>query len=124
MDEKQTGDPVPEPPESNPYNAPLAEVVTPVPQFENEGDATGGVIPYKNPHALIAYYLGIISLLPVIGIPFGVASVILGIMGLNRRRKNPVIKGAVHAWIGIVLGTLSILCGGGILAAIIASSVN
>ena len=79
----------------------------------NEGDATGGVIPYKNPHALIAYYLGIVSLVPLIGVPFGLAAVILGFIGLSRRKKNPVIKGSAHAWIGIVFGFLSILCGAG-----------
>jgi len=26
------------------------------PQGNNQGDATGGLIPYKNPKALIAYY--------------------------------------------------------------------
>ena len=29
-----------------------------------EGDATGGVIPYKNVPALVAYYLGVFSLIP------------------------------------------------------------
>ncbi len=111
---------------ANPYNAPMAELVSPPPYInpENEGDATGGVIPYKNPHALIAYYLGIVSLLPVIGVPFGVASVTLGCMGLSRRKRNPVIKGSAHAWIGIILGSLSLLCGAGIVVAIIASSVG
>jgi len=37
------------------------------------GDATGGVIPYKNPPALIAYYCGIFSLLPILGLVFGIA---------------------------------------------------
>lgn len=82
------------------------------PQSGGEGDATGGVIPYKNPKALIAYYLGIGSLLIF---PLGFVSVVLGIMGLVDRKKNPVIKGSVHAWIGIVLGTLSILCVGGMI---------
>lgn len=99
----------------NPYDAPMAEVVGQQPMMPptNEGDATGGVIPYKNPHALIAYYLGIISLLPLIGVPFGIASVILGFMGLSRRKQNPVIKGSAHAWIGIIFGMLSLLCGTG-----------
>jgi hypothetical protein len=69
-----------------------------------EGDATGGVIPYKNPKALIAYYLGILSGLPLIGLPFGVAAFILGLLGLRDRKKNPVIKGSVHAGIGIGCG--------------------
>ena len=100
--------------QENPYNTPVAEVVG-HPQLPStmEGDATGGVIPYKNPHALIAYYLGIVSLFPLVGIPFGIAAVILGFMGLSRRKKNPVIKGSAHAWIGIVCGSLSILCGAG-----------
>lgn len=29
-----------------------------------EGDSTGGVIPYKNMPALIAYYCGVFSILP------------------------------------------------------------
>ena len=47
------------------------------------GDSTGGLIPYKNPKALIAYYLGIVSGLPFIGFPFAIAAVILGIKGLS-----------------------------------------
>ena len=71
-----------------------------------EGDATGGIIPYKNPKALIAYYLGILSGLPIIGLPFGIAAFVLGILGLRDRSRNPVIKGSVHAGIGIGCGCL------------------
>jgi len=70
------------------------------------GDATGGIIPYKNPAALIAYYLGVFSIIPCFGALFGIPAFILGIVGLAKRRKNPVIRGAVHAWIGIVVGGL------------------
>lgn len=69
-----------------------------------EGDATGGVIPYKNPKALVAYYLGIFSGFPLIGLPLGIAAFVLGILGLKDRKKNPVIKGSVHAGIGIGCG--------------------
>lgn len=75
----------------------------PAPQ-KQEGDSTGGVIPYKNPSALWAYYLGIVSGFPLIGLPFGIAAFVLGIMGLSARRKNPAIKGSVHAAIGIGCG--------------------
>ena len=71
-----------------------------------QGDGTGGVIPYKNPKALVAYYLGILSGLPFIGFPLGIAAFILGIMGLKARKRNPVIKGSAHAWIGIGCGGL------------------
>lgn len=73
------------------------------------GDATGGVIPYKNPAALTSYYLGIVSLLPVLGFFFGIAAVMLGVRGLRKRRAEPHVKGSIHAWIGIVLGSLSML---------------
>lgn len=73
-----------------------------------QGDATGGVIPYKNPHALIAYYSGIFGLFCCFTpLPLGIIPVVLGIMGLQRRARNPIIKGSVHAWIGIVLGSIS-----------------
>jgi hypothetical protein len=80
------------------------------------GDATGGLIPYRNPKALIAYYLGICALIPCIGSLFGIASTILGVIGLRDRARNPLIKGAAHAWVGIVLGVLSVL---GHLAAVV-----
>jgi hypothetical protein len=72
--------------------------------FAAQGDATGGVIPYKNPQALIAYYLGIASGLPIIGLPLGIAAFVLGILGLRARQRNPVIKGSIHAGIGIGCG--------------------
>ena len=74
-----------------------------------EGDATGGVIPYKNPQALIAYYLGIFSLIPLFGFFLGCAALPLGIFGLKKRNQNPMIRGAVHAWVGIILGGLSVV---------------
>jgi len=75
-------------------------------QVVAEGDATGGIIPYKNPKALIAYYLGIFSGLPIIGLPIGIAAFVLGIMGLRDRSRNPAIKGSIHAGIGIGCGCL------------------
>ncbi|MEM7479256.1 MAG: hypothetical protein AAF483_30090 [Planctomycetota bacterium] len=93
--------------QSNPYavnQAPIHNVqMAPIPP-ENRGDETGGIIPYKNPRALIAYYLGILSGFPFIGLPLGIAAFVLGLMGLRDRKRNPVIKGAFHAWVGIGCG--------------------
>ena len=100
----------------NPYagsvnaNTPIGD--PPPPGAATEGDATGGIIPYKNPKALIAYYLGILSGLPLIGFPLGIAAFVLGIMGLRDRNRNPVIKGSVHAGIGIGCGFLFTLIWG------------
>jgi serine/threonine protein kinase len=83
------------------------------------GDATGGVIPYKNPPALIAYYCGVFSLIPIIGIIVGIPGIILGVVGLWRSRANPPIKGAVHAWIGIILGGLATMLWGGLISLLV-----
>lgn len=96
----------------------------PPPLPVEQGDATGGVIPYKNPHALTAYYLSIFGLFPLIGILLAIPAVILGISGLKKRKRNPVIKGSVHAWIGIVLGSLSILYNGLIIVAMIVAMLH
>ncbi len=91
------------------------------PNPQQQGDATGGVIPYKNPQALLAYYLGILSGLPLIGLPLGIAAFILGILGLKARAKNPAIKGSVHAGIGIGCGGLfAVIWGVSIIGIIVA----
>lgn len=99
--------------ETNPYNSPTShtglEASTGVPPLDSSGDGTGGLIPYKNPAALAAYYLAIFGLFPVIGIFASIPAFVLGIMGLRRRAQNPAVKGSVHAWIGIVLGGLATL---------------
>jgi hypothetical protein len=107
---------------SSPYDAPKLP-----PQRKSgttEGDNTGGIIPYKNPKALIAYYLGIFSGLPLVGLPFGVAAVILGILGLRDRNRNPVIKGSVHAGIGIGCGTIFTLLWGAVVVMMIVAAIT
>lgn len=91
--------------------APQISTAAPPPQppAAPQGDATGGLIPYKNGPALAAYYLGILALVPLLGFLAGIASCILGVMGLRKRSREPHVKGSAHAVIGIVLGGLSIL---------------
>lgn len=116
--------------DDNPYQTPEQtgpEPATGVESADTTGDATGGVIPYKNPAALAAYYLGLFGLCPIIGIFASIPAFVLGIIGLQNRARNPVIKGSVHAWIGIVLGgicsLLNLACiGMAILGAVISSA--
>ncbi len=68
------------------------------------GDATGGLIPYTNPPALIAYYLGIFSFIPVLGAALGLTALSLGIVGLQKASRFPQVRGQAHAWIGIIVG--------------------
>lgn len=64
------------------------------------------VIPYKNAKALVAYYCGVFSLaFCFLGIP----ALIFGIMGLKYANRVPQARGKVHAWIGIILGSVMTL---------------
>ncbi len=71
---------------------------------KQDGELTPKVIPYRNPQALIAYYLGLFSGLPLIGLPLGIVAFVLGILGLQARKRDPSIHGTAHAWIGIGCG--------------------
>lgn len=77
-------------------------------------DSTGG---------LIAYYLAIFSLLPIIGLFLGMPAFVLGILGLRDRRRNPAIKVGTHAWIGIILGHLMALIRGGLFLVVLVAEL-
>lgn len=72
----------------------------------SDDSTMGWLIPYKNAQALWAYYLGIFSLIPCVGIPLGIAALILGIRGLKFGDLHPEARGKGHAWTGIILGGL------------------
>ena len=78
----------------------------------SSGDATGGLIPYRNVPALVAYYFGVFSILPLIGFPLGIAAFILGILGLRKAAQVPEAKDKIHAWVGIIAGGLFALIWG------------
>ena len=84
------------------------------PVVHEQGDATGGVIPYKNGPALAAYYLGIFAMIPCVGLLLAVPALILGVIGLKKRQDNPIVKGSVHAWIGIIMGGIFTIIWGGV----------
>jgi hypothetical protein len=95
---------------TNPYQSPTPTPADSPFRQAGQGDATGGLIPYKNVPALTAYYLGILSLVCCFfGLPLGIVPVVLGVLGLQKRARQPEVKGSVHAWIGIVCGILSTL---------------
>ena len=91
----------------NPYAA--SDTPPPMHSSASTADATGGLIPYKNPPALIAYYLGVFSLIPVLGFFLGIAAIILGINGLGVKKREPSRKGTAHDLVGIILGTIVVI---------------
>jgi hypothetical protein len=113
----------PDPTQPNPYTAPPQDAI-PMPPHSGEGDGTGGVIPYKNPAALIAYYLGLFSLFPLLGLLLAIPAFVLGIIGLRNRKRNPAIKGSIHAWIGIIMGGIFTVIWGLMLIGLIAAVIT
>lgn len=93
------------------------------PASVGEDSAVSSIVPYKNPPALIGYYLGVFSLIPCIGFLLGIPALILGIIGLKKAKEMPGSKGKAHAWTAIVLGSIAILLWGaaGVLIAISAA---
>jgi hypothetical protein len=78
-------------------------------------DATGGLIPYKNPQALISYYCGVFALIPCVGNILGPVALVLGWLGIRYRNKHPTAGGLAHAVVGIVLGVFTTLAYWGII---------
>jgi hypothetical protein len=64
----------------------------------------GGLIPYKNANALIAYYFAVFSFIPFLGIFLGITAFLLGLKGLRFATEHPEAKGKFHAWIGVLGG--------------------
>jgi hypothetical protein len=108
----------------NPYAVPSTPSQQQYQYQDQQGDATGGLIPYKNPPALIGYYLGYLGLLPIIGIPFAIAAIVLGIIGLKKKKRNPIVRGTGHAIFAIVAGLIGLTCSTGIALLFVVDSVG
>lgn len=59
-----------------------------------------------NGDALASYLFGILSPLPLFGLLFGVAAVVLGARGLRHARQHPEGGGVLKCRIGMALGGL------------------
>jgi hypothetical protein len=86
---------------------------------DDDDDDTPTLIPYKNPKALIAYYTGVFSLVPVLGLILGPVALVFGILGKRYANDNPRAKGSGHAIAGIVLGALTTIGNWGIVIGIL-----
>ncbi len=83
--------------------APTTPAVPMRPAFEQDAPLSG-LIPYRNPAALVGYYLGVFSLIPILGALLALPAIILGIVGLVKRHHEPRRRGLAHAWLAIILG--------------------
>ena len=67
------------------------------------------VIPVRNVPALLAWYFGVFSLIPIIGLILGVIALILGIIGIKKSRDPKIGVGFWHALIGLLIGGICML---------------
>jgi len=105
------------------FYAPPPGSVPPFTTVVVDDNPMSSVVPYKNPKALIAYYLAIFSLIPCLGLPLGITAFFLGLAGLKVVKTHPNAHGKVHAWIGIILGGLCGLANLGVIAAMIVAAI-
>ena len=75
------------------------------PPQQQPPEILGGLIPRNGP-ALVAYYCGIFSFIPCLGVILGPVAFVFGILGLKTEKREPFRKGGVHSWVGIICGGL------------------
>lgn len=66
--------------------------------------------------AIASGYLGLLAIVPLGGLGFGVLAIITGILARKAIRANPRLGGGGRAIFGIVMGILGILVYGSIMA--------
>lgn len=76
---------------------------------ESEFDYLGRIVPLRNPDALLGYYLGAISFIPILGLVVVYFAFRKGLSGIRKAKGNPSVPGLIHGWIAIVQGCLSII---------------
>ncbi len=83
------------------------------------------IMPVNNPKSLIAYYLGFLALLPLVGVLAAIPAIALGVAAVKVARHLPGNEGHGHAIVGIILGVIGLLlwlsCGSVILLGILLS---
>lgn len=70
--------------------------------------AISSLFPYRNVYALVAYYCGVASIVPLVGLLFCIPAVVFGRLGLKAWRRHPRFKGRFHAWFGILAGVSAV----------------
>lgn len=63
----------------------------------------------KSKYALVSLVLGIFSFVHLFGLEKAALAIIFGFLALNEVSNDPELKGKNQAWVGIALGTLSLV---------------
>ncbi len=82
-------------------------------RMEGEAGADGTLswlVPVgRSGWAIASGYLGLFSILPLIGLPFGLGAVITGILAIRSIQQHSKLTGLGRAWFGIIMGSLTML---------------
>ncbi len=62
------------------------------------------IIPVNNAPALVGYYFGVASLIPLLGMLASPVAIICGILGVRKAKIQPEAAGMGHAIAAILLG--------------------
>ena len=73
-------------------------------------------LPQGNPHARRAYLCAVIGLIPGCGLVLGLPAIIFGRLGYRAGKADAGQRGAGHAYVSMLLGTLELLVNGVALA--------
>jgi hypothetical protein len=85
-------------------------------RIRRDDGVLNSLIPYRNPKALVGYYLGVFSLIPCAGLLLGPAAIVLGWLGIRHRNAHRSAGGLGHAITALVLGALTSLANWGVVA--------
>jgi hypothetical protein len=72
------------------------------------------IVPASNPNALVGYYIGLFSIMPVLGLGMGPAGIVLGVKGLKAIKQQPGLPGTGHAITAIIGGIIGCIINYGI----------
>ena len=83
----------------------------PNPGFDPTDESpTGAWVPYGNPPAVIAYGLSVVGLIPGLGLICGPLAVLFGLIGRQRVRRDPSVRGYGHSLLmGVGLGSFEFI---------------
>ncbi len=102
MTDNESPEPIVTPPPVAPPMPPQYAAHQPAGAFDN-------LIPTKNLPALLAYYFSVFSLIPCAALLLSPAAIVFGIRGLRACHALPGLPGKAHAWVGIILGTITLI---------------